>query len=264
MDQPDLLRWAVQNIEAFSLVLIRVSTLVFMFPIFSSRAIPMPVKAAVSMVLALIITPAVSSSLPAFPDSILRFAAVAAAELFLALSLSLIIRMIFAGLQVAGQMVGIQMGLSVANIIDPQSGAQSVIVAQFAYMFALLLFLVADGHHALLRVLIESFSILPVGRIGLSARLVDVMLAAGSQMFVLSVKLMAPVMGILLLSQVALGILAKLVPQINMLIVSLNLNVGLGLFFLGLTMQFFWPVLGRYLHEAISVMPEMVRIMAGG
>lgn len=263
MYQTDLLKWAVENAEAFALVLIRISTLVFMFPIFSSRAIPMQVKAAMSLVLALMLTPVVSVYIPPFPENTLKFLAVVAAELFLAVSLSLVIRMVFAGLQIAGQMVGIQMGLSVANIIDPQSGAQSVIVAQFAYTFALLLFLVADGHHALLRVLIESFRTLPVGSLSLSPDLLDVMLAAGKQMFVLSVKLMAPVMGILLIAQVALGILAKLVPQINMLMVSLNLNVGLGLFFLGLTMQFFWPVLGRYLHEAVSVMPEMVKMMAG-
>ncbi len=263
----DIFLWMTRNIECFVLVLIRISTLLFMFPIFSSRTIPLQIKVAISIILSMLFTPVAIPLTQDFPVTIPRFLYIIAAELFLAMVLSLMIRFIFAGIQVAGQMVGIQMGLGVANIMDPQSGTQSIIVAQFAYTISLLLFLVADGHHALIRVVAESFTIIPPGLIlslHLDASLVEAMVSAGSQMFALSVKLMAPVMGILLITQVALGILAKLVPQINMLMISLNLNVGLGLLFFGFTMHCFWPVLGRYLRESIAVMPEIARIIAGG
>ena len=258
------LHWITVNYKTFLLVLLRVSTLLFLMPIFGSRTIPMPVKAAISMVLALILTPVVPVSPEIFPASSAAMLLMAAGELFIAMTLSLSLRMIFAGLQIAGQMVGIQMGLSVANVMDPQTGVQSVIVAQFAYMIALLLFLAAGGHHALIRVLQESFVILPPGQLSLSKSLYNIIMAMGEEMFILSIKLMAPVMAILLLSQVALGILAKLVPQINMLIVSFNLNVALGLFFFGLTLQFFWPVLGRSLDRAIRLMPLALKAMAAG
>jgi flagellar biosynthetic protein FliR len=84
-----------------------------------------------------------------------------------------------------------------------------------------------------------------------------------SEMFVLSVKLMAPVMAILLFSQAALGILARVVPQMNLLMLSFSLNIGLGLFFLGLTMQLFWPVLSKSLNNVLKLMPVALRLMGG-
>jgi len=258
------INWILINYKVFLLVLLRVSTLLFFMPIFSSRTIPMPLKAAMSMVISIVLTPVVPVSPDLFPKTVPGMVLLAASEIFIAMTLSLCLRLVFAGLQIAGQMVGIQMGLSVANVMDPQSGIQSVIVSQFAYMIALLLFLAAGGHHALLRVLFESFEILPPGQLVLSKSLYMIIMAMGHEMFILSIKLMAPVMGILLLSQVALGILAKLVPQINMLIVSFNLNVALGLFFFGLTLQFFWPVLGRSLDKAVKLMPMALRAMGSG
>ena len=83
------------------------------------------------------------------------------------------------------------------------------------------------------------------------------------EMFILSVKLLAPVMAILLFSQVALGILAKTVPQMNLLILSFGLNIGLGLFFLGLSIQLFWPVMTKSIMEAANLLPSVLRIMAG-
>jgi flagellar biosynthetic protein FliR len=264
MMNAEFLGWITLNYKIFLLVLLRVSTLLFLMPIFGSRTLPMPLKAAMSMVLAMLLTPVVPVSAELFPASAAGMVFMAAGELFMAMTLALCIRMVFAGLQIAGQMVGIQMGLSVANVMDPQTGVQSVIVAQFAYMITLLLFLAAGGHHAILRVLEESFEILPPGQLVLSRSLYNIVMAMAKEMFILSIKLMAPVMGILLLSQVALGILAKLVPQINMLIVSFNLNVALGLFFFGLTLQFFWPVLGRSLDKAVRLMPLALKAMGTG
>ena len=260
----EFLSWITLNYKVFLLILLRVSTLLFLMPVFGSRTLPMPLRAAMSMVLALVITPVVPVSADLFPESAAAMLLMAAGEIFMSMTLALFIRMVFAGLQIAGQMVGIQMGLSVANVMDPQTGVQSVIVAQFAYMIALLLFLAADGHHAVLRVLKESFEILPPGHLILSKSLYNMVMLMAEEMFILSIKLMAPVMGILLLSQVALGILAKLVPQINMLIVSFNLNVALGLFFFGLTLQFFWPVLGRSLDKAVKLMPLALKAMGSG
>ncbi len=259
----DLIKWILLNYKSFLLVFIRISTFIFLMPIFSSRVIPAPVKAIFSLVFTWIITPLVAIPNSCFPTSSFGIFFVVVQELFVAMTLALFLRFIFAGLQVAGQMVGIQMGLSIANIMDPQTGIQSVIVSQFAYMIALLLFLVTNGHHAIIRAVVESFSILPPGRLFLSKSIYEMVMLLGQEMFVLSIKLMAPVMAFLFLSQVALGILAKLVPQINMLIVSFSINVALGLFFFGLTLQYFWPVLARSLDNAIKLMPFALKSFGG-
>jgi len=259
----DLLISILDYSRVYVLVVVRIASFLFLMPVFSSRAIPVQVKAAATLVTALLLTPVVPLSPAAFPASPWQFGLIAVTELFVGMTLALMIRLIFAGLQMAAQMVGFQMGLAVANVVDPQSGAQSIVIAEFVYLISLLLFLAVNGHHALLSTVCESFALLSPGAFNLEDPIARLAIDMGQEMFVLSVKLMAPVMGILLFSQVALGILAKTVPQMNMLIVSFGLNIALGLFFIGLTLQVFWPVLARSLDKAIRLMPALLSIAAG-
>ncbi len=261
--EQDLLLWITEHYKVFALVTVRIGSLIFLMPVFSSATLPVQVKAAATLVIALLLTPVVQFTPEQFPSNPWEFGLLAVKELFVGMTLALIVRLVFAGLQMAGQLVGFQMGLSVANVVDPQSGTQSIIISQMAYIIALLLFLVSNGHHLILKTFYESFSILPPGELNLQQPLATLLMDMSQEMFVLSVKLMAPVMAILLFSQVALGILAKTVPQMNMLILSFGLNVALGLFFFGLTLQIFWPVLGRSLERGIRLVPVAMKIMAG-
>ncbi len=264
MTSPDLLAWIMRHYAVFTLVLVRVAAMLFLMPVFSSNTIPVRVRAAVALVLSLMLTPVVPWGPDQLPSSPLGFLLLGVAELFTGMSLALMMRLIFAGLQTAGQMVSIQMGFSVANVMDPVSGTQSAILAHFAYIIALLLFLSTDGHLVILRYVYQSFDLLAPGRLVLSAPLSEIMMEMCREMFILSIKILAPVMVVLLFAQVALGILAKMVPQINMLIVSFGINIALGLFFMGLSMQVFWPVLGRSFERCFRLMPAAMRIMAGG
>ena len=259
----DLLYSVITHYKVFALVLIRISTMLFFMPAFSSNTIPVQVKAAFALVIALMLTPVAPFSPKSLPDSPLEFSLLIIAELFTGMSLSLILRLIFAGLQTATQMAGFQMGLSVASVMDPQSATQSIVITEFVYLLALVLFLVSNAHHLVIRAIYESFSVLPPGGLNLREPLTTLILRFADEMFVLSVKMMAPIMAILLFAQVALGILAKTVPQINMLMMSFGINIALGLIFLGLTLQIFWPVFARSLEEGIRLMPIAVGIMAG-
>ncbi|MGB9712226.1 MAG: flagellar biosynthetic protein FliR [Dissulfurimicrobium sp.] len=261
--EQDLLYSAITHYKVFVLVLIRLSTMLFFMPVFSSATIPAGVKAAISIVTSLMLTPVAPFSPQSLPNSLVGFLLLVTTEAFTGLTLSLILRLIFAGLQTAAQMVGFQMGLSVASVMEPQSGAQSLVVAEFVYLTALTLFLVSNAHHLVIEAIYESLAILPPGGLTLKAPLSTIILKMAYEMFVISVKIMAPVMAILLFSQVALGILAKIVPQINMLILSFGLNIALGLIFLGLTLQIFWPVLAGYLREGIRLIPAAAAVMAG-
>ncbi len=260
---PALLDSIAANYKVFLLLLVRIGGMLFMMPAFSAKTIPVQVKAAASLILALMFTPMAPFGPEAIPTEPIEYAILAVTETFIGMTLALIIKLMFTGLQMAGQLIGFQMGFAVANVVDPQTGAQSVIVSQFAYLIALMLFLAADGHHVVLKALYDSFFILSPGTLYFPDSLGDIILTASREMFVLAVKLMAPVMAILLFSQVALGILAKTVPQINLLIVSFGLNIGLGLFFMGLTLQAFWPVLAQSINKAVEMIPAAMLIMAG-
>ncbi len=264
MNNPDFINWLLEHYAVYILVLVRVAAFLFLMPVFSSKTIPVRVKAGTAFVMALVLTPVSPWGPDLLPSTPAGFVLLAVAELMSGMCLALMMRLVFAGLQTAGQMVSIQMGFSVANVMDPQTGTQSALLAQFVYTIALLLFLVSDGHLLILRCLHQSFEILGPGSFVPGARLSDIMLQMTREMFVLSIKILAPVMAILLFSQVALGILAKMVPQINMLIVSFGVNIALGLFFLGLSMQVFWPAMGKSLERCFRLMPAAMRVMAGG
>ncbi|MGQ9745213.1 MAG: flagellar biosynthetic protein FliR [Dissulfurimicrobium sp.] len=261
--EQDLLYSAIVHYKVFALVLIRLSTMIFFMPVFSSATIPAQIKAASAVVMALMLTPVTPFSPQSLPDSSLQFFLLIITEAFTGLTLSLILRLIFAGLQTAAQMAGFQMGLSIASVMEPQSGAQSLIIAEFVYLVALTLFLVSNAHHLVIKAIYESFAILPPGALTLREPLATLIFRIANEMFVISVKIMAPVMAILLFSQVALGILAKTVPQINMLVLSFGLNIALGLIFLGLSLQVFWPVFARELADGIRLMPIVTTIMSG-
>ncbi|MDA8161757.1 MAG: flagellar biosynthetic protein FliR [Desulfobacteraceae bacterium] len=261
--ESDLLYSLIVHYKVFILILIRISTMLFFMPVFSSATIPVQIKAAMALIISLMLAPIAPFSPKSMPDSLLGFFLLVIAEVFTGMSLSLILRIIFAGLQMATQMAGFQMGLSVASIMDPQSAAQSIVITEFIYLLALVLFLVSDAHHLVIRAIYESFAILPPGGLNLREPLAAIILKITGEMFVLSVKMMAPVMAILLFAQVALGILAKTVPQINMLMLSFGINIALGLIFLGFTLQIFWPIFARSLEEGIKIMPVTIGIMAG-
>ncbi len=253
----------LDNYKAFALILVRVAGFVFLMPVFNSKTIPMIIKAAACMVLSAYLVPIVKIDKGLFPDSPAAFLMLVVAELFVGMTMALMLRLLFAGLQTAGQLIGFQMGFSVANVVDPSSGAQSVVIAQFVYLVGLLLFLTSNAHHAIIYGLIDTFSILQPGRLALMPGLNQLVMDMGQMMFVLSIKILAPVLAILFLSQAALGILAKVVPQINVLMVSFSLNIGLGLFFLGLSMQLFWPIFSKYLERSLRLMPVALRLFAG-
>lgn len=142
------------------------------------------------------------------------------------------------------------MGFAMANLIDPQSGTDTTLIAQFHYLLGLLIFLLIDGHHWFFRALSQSFYLLPPGEFHLQEGLHQYLLDLSGKMFIIAIKMVAPVMAIMILIQIALGIIARTVPQLNILINSFPLTIGLGLVFLGLSMELLLPYLKDLFEES--------------
>lgn len=224
------------QVAAFGLIFIRVTTFLFLLPFFGSANVPVQVKAFLSLLLSVALFGSVKVNPGLFPGSTLALVGMIVAEMMVGALIALFVRMFFAGVQIAGQMIGFQMGLAIVNVIDPQTGTQASIVAQFGYLVALLIFLTINGHHALLMGLVKSFDILPVGGFGLTKVMVAHIIEMSARMFVLGVKIGAPAMAALLLTQAAMGVVAKTVPQMNILAVGFPVTIGVGLFMLGLVL----------------------------
>jgi flagellar biosynthetic protein FliR len=183
------------------------------------------------------------------------------AELLLGLVLGLSVRLILTGFEMAGQFMGFQMGFTIVNVVDPQSGSQTSIMAQFSYILAILIFLMANGHHYLIQALARSFELVPPGGFVPHAEVFAKLAKLSSHMFTVALKIAAPVMSSLLLATIALGIVSKTVPQMNILIVGFPLNIGIGLVLLGFSMSTVVPYVVRLFGQ---LLPVMERLMQAG
>jgi len=238
----------ILQVEHFFLVVIRVGCVLFFLPIWDSRIIPMQIRVYSILVISLALTPAVAGTLPPFPQTWLATVSLVIRELLLGLSLGLVVRYVFSGIQMAGELMGIQMGFGMVTLIDPQSGVPTLLIADLLMMMATVLFLAVDGHHLLLAVLAQSFAEVPVGGPPMMpGSLFTFLVPLGSLMFQLAVKLVAPIILVLFLTQVAMGLVARTVPQVQVMILAFPVTILLGLVFLSLTLMLIGPfVVGKF------------------
>ena len=242
--------WSLSQFQALVLILMRVAPILFMMPLFNARNLPNLLKVGLALTVSLVLWNVVKIEDSFFPSEPFGFAFLMISEFMIGFLLGLSISLIFAGIQLAGEFAATQMGLAMANIMDPQSGFSSTLIAQFYYLTALLLFLAIDGHHWFFRALAQSFHLLPPGTWVLREGLYQHLLGISGKMFLIALNIVAPVMAILILVQIALGLVARMVPQVNILMSSFPLTIGLGLVFLGLSLDLLQVYLKTLLEEA--------------
>jgi flagellar biosynthesis protein FliR len=225
------------------LVFIRLISAFAVMPVFGYTGVPTTIKIGLSAVLAFILLPGITFP-PGFTIEHLglyTLVALVVPEVITGILVGLVTHFIFYGIDVAGQIIGMQMGLSIVTVIDPLTETQVSIIAQLQYIFATLLFLVFNGHHFLISGLVQTFSAVPIGGLHLPSSIVPLFVKMSADVFVAGIKIAAPVMAALFLSEAALAIVARIVPQMNIFIVGLPLKIGLGL----LAMALSWSMFSR-------------------
>jgi flagellar biosynthetic protein FliR len=232
----------VEQIETFVLIFLRVSAIIIVIPILGNRTVPLKVKGGLSIIIAFLIFPFVHS--PAASYEVIPLVLKMAGEVLIGIIIGLTGRLLFAGIQLAGQLVGFQMGFAIVNVVDPVSSSQVSIIAQFQYLIAALIFFAVNGHHVFLYAIAESYNIIPPLSFHFSGPLMDALLSLSKDIFIVAVKTGAPIMTILLLTSVGLGMIARTVPQINIFIVGFPLKIGIGLIGIGLTLPIFVKIVG--------------------
>lgn len=248
-----------QEFEWFFLILIRVSVILFMFPFFNAPAVPVFSKTGLALIISIILFPVINNNMLVFPDTPWGIAQVIIAELVVGMILGLLVQMFFEGVRMMGQFVGFQTGFAIANILDPQSGAQVSILSNMSYLMAMVLFLILNGHHVLLSAIRESFEIINVGALSLQREIFQKIVRTSADMFVIAIRIGAPAIAALLFVKVALGLITKLMPQMNVMIVAFPVQVVVGLFFFGVClrvllrfMEGYLGALGALLNNAMT------------
>ncbi|SDN40976.1 flagellar biosynthetic protein FliR [Desulfonauticus submarinus] len=256
----NLFNFSPDTILSFFLTLFRVSIILFFLPFFGAGAIPNKIKVMICLTLSFALWPYLNFPAHYFPAHPLNICLMIFGEALLGLTLGLIIHFLFAAIQTGGQLVGFQMGFAMINVIDPITGVSEAVTAHFLYMVSILAFLSLNGHLFILRGLAESFKFIPPGQVFFSPFLVKNMLYFSSQIFVLAIKIAAPVMAALFLIDLALALISRAAPQMNVLFVGFPLKIIVGFLFLG----FLFEIMVLYMQDFILHLDKYFSIILKG
>ncbi|OGF99883.1 MAG: flagellar biosynthetic protein FliR [Candidatus Glassbacteria bacterium RIFCSPLOWO2_12_FULL_58_11] len=230
---------ALGQIEIYSIIFLRVSGIIFTMPFFGSENVPRMVRIGLSLVLTMVIVPTLDVSGVVLPDNLPMYVVMLFKELLVGLILGFIAQLIFNGIQFAGDLVGFQMGLRIGNIIDPMSEEQVSEIGTLQNMLAVLIYLSLFWDHFLFKALAGSFHVIPIGGVHLEQPLALELVRMSAEVFIIALKLGAPLLAALFLADVAMGFIARTAPQINVFIIGFPVKVGVGMLLLGISLPFF-------------------------
>ncbi len=237
---------------AFTLVLARVVGLMATTPLLSSPLIPNPIKAALAGVLAVFVTFKLHPAPPAVDLNALSLAGVLLGELIIGAVMGLAVTVAFGALHFCGQMIGIQMGFAVANVVDPSTFQQVGVIAQVLNLLGIMLFLVFDGHLLILRAFFESYGIVPLAmtdpQVG---AIIDEIIRQSGHLFETGLRIALPVVCVVLLVNVGLATIARTVPQVNIFVIGFLVTISLGLLVLGFSVPATAIVFEKVIEDAI-------------
>jgi len=173
-------------------------------------------------------------------------------ELFTGMIIGVGARVIFEALNMAGSFVGRQMGLAIANVMDPTSRQQIPVISQFWFLLMIVFFLSVNGHYLLVETLFKNFQMIPIGGAVFSPEAGEAIVQSGTTAFRISLNLAAPAMVFLLLVDTAIALVARVMPQMNIFIITLPLKIATGIFILIISVDIF-QLLYDSVYENIGI-----------
>jgi flagellar biosynthetic protein FliR len=225
----------------FFLAMLRISALVVVAPVLGSQTVPAKVKVFLSLFLTVMILPAVKTEPGIASLSILSLFPLAIKEVVLGLFLGFVAKFMFEGFHFAGHLISTQMGLGMAQLVDPESGSHSSPVGNIYSLAAIMLFLILNGHHLVISALFRTFEIIPVSKLNVIETAAKVkMTTMFNNLFAIGIKLAAPSMVTLFLIEACMGIMARIAPQMNIFFIGLPVRLAVGLFILIASLPVFY------------------------
>jgi flagellar biosynthetic protein FliR len=213
----------------FALILLRMSAFLFTAALFSLPAMNAPLKVLLAVVLTMIVAPTLKPGPEIFTGFSDGLPLIAAREVLVGLVLGFLTRLFFFSVSMTGDLISISLGLNSAQLYNPMMASQGSVVEQFHVLLGSMFFLLINGHHMLIGAIIQSFELLPAGVLSFRVGPLGEMAAFGQDLLIITLKMSAPVMASILIANIAMGILGRAIPQINVLVTSFPVTIMLGL-----------------------------------
>ncbi|MCP4751439.1 MAG: flagellar biosynthetic protein FliR [Proteobacteria bacterium] len=246
----------------FFLIVLRISGIFVTAPVLSSENVPRALRVYMALICALVLFNVVPTVKIPLTMNVADYFLLAVKELMIGLLLGVVPRIMFAAIDFAGTIIGFQMGLSLANVVDPQTDLQVSIIASFEGMLATFLFIVLDGHHIFFEAITISYREIPVGGFLFTSNKIDYLLRIMGDLVIIGLKLGAPLIVAMLLANVIMGFMARSIPQMNIFIVGFPFTIGLGLILLILGMPHLVQAMSKLFSSGGRQIVELLQIMA--
>jgi len=243
----------------FSLMLplTRILGFIAIAPFFSNKSFSIPVKVAFGVLLALIVIPTVPN-IPRIDILSLSGVLVLAQQILIGLAMGLTAQIIFTGIEMAGQVSGLMMGFGFASFFDPQSQTSTPVIGSMMNILAMMVFLSINGHLLLVSGLVDSFQSFPIE---MQAQAIDGMTIAtwGSKIFSIGLQIALPMIAALLITNIALGILTRAAPQLNIFGIGFPITICVGFIVFSLMMPSLAPAYRHFLEQGITASQTILK-----
>ena len=246
-----MLDTAVNFVPTFVLVVFRLAGMMLYAPLFGSSRIPRRIRVLLILVLAFGVTPGVRPP-QALPQTPWGLALGIGGEMAFGLAMGMVLSFVFVAVQWAGEMIGQQMGLNLSEVFDPQFGSQGSIVGDMYFMLTLVAFLGVGGHHAMLRGVRQSFDALPLLSVGVDRPVLAMVIGLLQASTTLALRLAAPMLLTMLVTDLALGLIGRTMPQFNVMQAGMSLRTVLGMVVVIAALGFTMPVIAEALHKSMD------------
>ncbi|WZL74858.1 flagellar biosynthetic protein FliR [Clostridiaceae bacterium 35-E11] len=253
----------LNRIDVFLLVFARVLGIFIIAPLFAHRNIPSYTKIGFSLLFTIIIIPVLRISFLRIDSFYLLFL-LSSKEFVTGMIMGFICYLFFSSVHVAGYLIDMQIGFSMASVIDPQDDTQVPLMGNFFYMIAILVFLSINGHHTFIYGLKNSFDIIPLGSLNMNMMMIDKLIGILIYIFIISFKMSAPIFVAIFISNVLLGILARTVPQMNVFVVGMPLKILLGLVIIFLVLPLYIGIYEHIFENMFNRFYDFLDIMRKG
>lgn len=243
-------------LTAFLWPLCRILALISAAPILGNQSVPMRVKIGLGVLITLVAAPLIGP-MPAIEPWSGAGIVILVQQVLIGLAMGFVIRLVFVMVDVAGELIGLQMGLGFATLFNPESATTSPLVAQFYGLLAALMFLALNGHLLMIATLVDSFQTLSISATPLPPEAWRTIAEWGGRIFSGALTLALPLLAALLITNLALGILTRAAPQLNIFAVGLPLTLLVGFLVMGLSLPYMAPIFERMLAEGLQMMTQL-------
>jgi flagellar biosynthetic protein FliR len=245
----------------FLMIVLRVTSLFLSAPVFSNQYIPAQSKIAFGLFVSFLLYSLLPQQL--FPGShtMVGLVLLGMKEVLTGASIGLAVQIIFSGVRFAGDIISFDMGFSMATVFDAENGASFPVISEMLYWFLLMIFILVNGHHFVLEAVVYSYSAVPIGTWNIGAATMATVASLIGKMFVIAIKIASPLMVSMFLANVMLGIMNKVMPQMNIFGVMFPMKIAVGFVVISATVPAIAFVFKKVLTSFEASVIELIKVM---